>query len=184
MYIFCGSGVKERILNVDLLALLVMKHFFYSAFFLVTMLSISSCAMDEGMKPVNLSVDNVVSKFGDSIFLSSRVPCIDAKNGSVYITDYRAGVYALDSKLNLNSKMSNIGRGFGEVNRPAKFFVDDNNVITLYNEGLQRYSYFEKDSFLMADNASVKRIWQSHVDFLLEMVLYISRFLEENFSFL
>ena len=96
-----------------------MKHFFYSAFFLVTMLSISSCAMDEGMKPVNLSVDNVVSKFGDSIFLSSQVPCIDAKNGSVYITDYRAGVYALDSKLNLISKMSNIGRGFGEVNRPA-----------------------------------------------------------------
>lgn len=133
-----------------------MKHFFYSAFFLVTMLSISSCAMNEGMKPVNLSVDNVVSKFGDSIFLSSQVPCIDAKNGSVYITDYRAGVYALDSKLNLISKMSNIGRGFGEVNRPAKFFVDDNNVITLYNEGLQRYSYFEKDSFLMADNASVK----------------------------
>lgn len=45
------------------------------------MLSISSCAMDEGMKPVNLSVDNVVSKFGDSIFLSSQVPCIDAKMG-------------------------------------------------------------------------------------------------------
>lgn len=86
--------------------------------------------------------------------------------------------------MNLNSKMSNIGRGFGEVNRPAKFFVDDNNVITLYNEGLQRYSYFEKDSFLMADNASVKENLAKSCRFLLEMVLYISRFLEENFSFL
>lgn len=115
-----------------------------------------SCATAEGGKPVNLSVDNVVAKFGDSIFLSSQVPCIDAKNGRVYITDYRAGVYALDSKLNLVRKMSGIGRGSGEVNRPAKFFVDNNDVITLYNEGMQRYSYFEKDSFLMADKMSIK----------------------------
>lgn len=138
--------IKERILNVDLLALLVMKHFFIVRFSRYDALYLILCYGwgDEACELVCRQCRLKIRRFDILIQSGSMYWC---KNGSVYITDYRAGVYALDSKLNLISKMSNIGRGFGEVNRPAKFFVDDNNVITLYNEGLQRYSYFEKDSF-------------------------------------
>ena len=121
---------------------------------ILSVISFSACTIDAGMKATSLHAENVISKLGDSIFLSKQISCIDSRKDTIYISDYHAGVYSLDRNLKLIKKVSSIGLGQGEVNRPAKLFMSDNGI-ALFNEGTQKYSYFSGTSFLKNDSKAI-----------------------------
>lgn len=114
----------------------------------------TSCAIEKSTSVLSLHPQNTISQLGDSIYLSKQVSCIDTKNDTTYISDYRAGLYALDCNMKLTKKISNIGNGTGEVNRPAMIFAANNGNVILYNEGARKYSYFGNNSFLKSDSKS------------------------------
>lgn len=131
-----------------------MRHIFSFCCGLLCFVGFSACTVDAGMKITPLHAENIISKLGDSIFLSKQIPCIDSRHDTIYLSDYHAGVYSLDKNLNLIKKVSTIGLGQGEVNRLAQLFAGD-DVCVLFNEGSQRYSYFSGNSFLKNDSKTV-----------------------------
>lgn len=131
-----------------------MKYVFSFLCGVFGIISFSACTVDTSMKVASLHPENVVSKLGDSIFLSKQISCIDSRKDTIYISDYHAGVYSLDRNFKLIKKVSSIGFGQGEVNRPAKLFVGDNDI-ALFNEGSQKYSYFSGASFLKNDTKAI-----------------------------
>lgn len=107
-----------------------MKKTFISALIIC---ALASC--NNPVEPTELKRESAVSQFGDSIYLSPAVMCMDYFQGHLYVSDQSDGIYVFDRNFEPKEHFARKGYAKGESLENDHFYISPDGALHLINCG-------------------------------------------------
>ena len=96
--------------------------------------ALASCSSNP-VEPTELKRESAVSQFGDSIYLSPAVMCMDYFQGHLYVSDQSDGIYVFDRNFEPKEHFARRGYAKGESLENDHFYISPDGSLHLMNYG-------------------------------------------------
>ncbi len=108
---------------------------FRSSLFLIVLTVCSACHQSERIMPETLSLDSTLSVLSDTLYLSGNIPCLEAVDQRVIISDYQQGIIEIDQSGKILSSYARPGNGPGEVLGCGHSSYSPDGKVWVFDEG-------------------------------------------------
>lgn len=108
---------------------------FRSSLFLIIIVASSACHQSERIMPETLSLDSTLSVLSDTLYFSGNIPCLEAVDQRVIISDYQQGIIEIDQSGKILSSYARPGNGPGEVLGCGHSSYSPDGKVWVFDEG-------------------------------------------------
>ena len=108
---------------------------FRSSLFLIIIVASTACHRSERIMPETLSLDSTLSVLSDTLYFSGNIPCLEAVDQRVIISDYQQGIIEIDQSGKILSSYARPGNGPGEVLGCGHLSYSPDGKVWIFDEG-------------------------------------------------